>query len=284
MVRVAQVTSAASRTLDEDVPLLAAALAALGIESELAAWDDPGADWDTYALAVVRSTWGYAPRRAEFVSWAERVPRLANPAPVLRWNTDKAYLQRLPDAVTAGMYLVHVADRDIPAGHVPAKPPPFDGDVVVKPSVGAGSIDVARHASHGAAQTHVRRLQSSGRTAMVQPYLHAVDDRGETALVYFDGEYSHAIRKGPMLRPDIRIVGGLYAQEEIATCEPTAAERATADRIMARAARDLLYARVDLADGLLLEFEATEPSLFLAYEPGAAARLAGAIARRLSRV
>ena len=51
---------------------------------------------------------------------------------------------------------------------------------------------------------------------MVQPYLPAVDHDGETALVFFAGELSHAVRKGPILRPDGTVfVEGLYAEEEI---------------------------------------------------------------------
>ena len=39
---------------------------------------------------------------------------------------------------------------------------------------------------------------------MIQPYLTAVDTFGETALIFFGGVFSHAIRKGPMLDgPDL---------------------------------------------------------------------------------
>jgi hypothetical protein len=46
-------------------------------------------------LVLVRSCLDYARRRREFLEWAARVPRLANPAPMLRWNTDKRYLSDL---------------------------------------------------------------------------------------------------------------------------------------------------------------------------------------------
>ena len=49
---------------------------------------------------------------------------------------------------------------------------------------------------------------------MVQPYLAAVDTYGETALMFFDGVFSHAIRKGPMLDgPDLGVPSGLYKPE-----------------------------------------------------------------------
>ena len=50
---------------------------------------------------VVRSTWDYVPRRREYLAWADRVAgvtTLANPADVLRWNTDKRYLADLAAA------------------------------------------------------------------------------------------------------------------------------------------------------------------------------------------
>ena len=44
---------------------------------------------------MLRSTWDYPPRRDEFVAWAHAVKRLANPAAVVEWNTDKRYLASL---------------------------------------------------------------------------------------------------------------------------------------------------------------------------------------------
>jgi hypothetical protein len=48
---------------------------------------------------VLRSTWDYHQRIAEFLAWIDRMEaqgvRLWNPPAVLRWNTDKRYLARL---------------------------------------------------------------------------------------------------------------------------------------------------------------------------------------------
>src|SRR6202020_3549892 len=46
----------------------------------------------------------------------------------------------------------------------------------------------------------IEAIRSSGRVALVQPYLPGVDERGETAIVYIDGEVSHVLRKQPILR------------------------------------------------------------------------------------
>ncbi|MFR9779579.1 hypothetical protein ACL02O_26420 [Micromonospora sp. MS34] len=50
-------------------------------------------EWDARGVAVVRSCWDYAWRPQEFLTWAASVPRLRNPAEVLRWNTDKTHLR-----------------------------------------------------------------------------------------------------------------------------------------------------------------------------------------------
>jgi len=284
---IALVTCSKVPELDRDDRLVVEPLQALGIAAEPAVWDDPAIDWDRYDLVVLRSPWDYVHRHAEFVAWSASVPRLANAAEIVEWNTDKRYLAELS---AAGVDTV--ATEWIPP--TSAWTPPATGEWVVKPAIGAGSRDTGRydmadsaHREHAGA--HVRRLQEAGRVVMVQPYLAAVDMHGETALIFFDGAYSHAIRKGPMLEgPDFG-VEGLYRPEVITTRQPTAAERELGERVMGSIPGDLaptLYARVDLipergGEPVLVELELTEPSLFLEHAPGSAERFAFAIASRI---
>jgi glutathione synthase/RimK-type ligase-like ATP-grasp enzyme len=278
--RVALVTCAELPELGEDEPLLLYALRERGVDAQPAVWDDPAVEWSSYDLVVVRSAWDYSGRRDEFVAWARSVPRLLNPADVIEWNTDKRYLATVPHAVSTTF--VQPGDR--------WDPPP--GEYVVKPTVSAGSRDTARYrpGEEAAAREHVTALQNAGRTAMVQPYLAAVDTHGETALLFFDGEYSHAIRKGQMLQPGQAPTSELiYLEEQITARDPDPAEHAAADEVLGSlpwARESLLYARVDVirdADGSLrvVELELTEPSLFLSYSPGAAGRLAERVMARL---
>lgn len=278
--RVALVTCAQFPQLGEDEPLLLHALRERGVDAQPAVWDDPAVDWAAYDLVVVRSAWDYSLRRDDFVAWAQSVPRLLNPADVIAWNTDKRYLASVPRAVSTTF--VEPGDGwDPPAG-----------EFVVKPTVSAGSRDTARYGpgEEAAAREHVSALQAGGRTAMVQPYLGAVDSHGETALLFFDGEYSHSIRKGQMLQPGQAPTGEvIYLEEEISAREPDRDEHAAADEVLGSLPwprGSLLYARVDLipdADGTprLVELELTEPSLFLSYSPGAPDRLAERVIARL---
>ena len=254
---------------DPDEPLLLSALTRLGVDAEGAAWDSD-ADWAAYDLVVVRSTWDYVGRLDAFLSWADSVPRLANPAPVLRWNTDKRYLARL---AAAGVPVVPTTYAD-----AAWTPPP--GEYVVKPTVSAAALDTARYrpGEEDAAVAHVRRLLDAGRGVMVQPYVASVDTAGETSVLFAGGAYSHGARKEAVLAGASALTP---VETQIGPREPTAAERAVAEQVLAAVDEPLLYARVDLLPGpdgpLLLELEATEPFLFLATSEGAADRLAVAI-------
>jgi len=274
----------------DDLPLVQS-LTALGHQVSMVPWDQPGVDWSAYAATVIRATWNYTTRRDDFLAWVSSVPRLYNPASVVLPNTDKAYLSALADAG-----LPVVPTQLAPPGIEP-KLPEY-GEFVLKPSVGAGSRGVGRFdaslpEAHQQAIEHAERLHAAGRTVLVQPYLDAVDTAGETALIFLDGVFSHAIRKGPMLRRETRHqVDGkaLYVEENITAREPSQAELAVAERVFAHAnaglAENLLYARIDLLPGpdgpVVVELELVEPSLFFRHADGAAGRFAAAISARVS--
>lgn len=288
-MRVAYATAADYAALDDDLPLAVPALLSAGVAVDVLAWD--GAyDWSDYDLVVVRSTWDYVGRRPEFLTWAKRVLRLANPAAVLAWNTDKVYLRSL---AAAGIPIVPtrwVSPRD-PAGS--GQPDPSWDEWVVKPSVSAGARDTARYRTgdEEISGSHVARLVAEGRTAMVQPYLSAVDDCGETACVFLAGTLSHGVRKGPLLVHGRGPLARKDYREQLSPRQPGPDELALASAALAAVPGgpdQLLYARVDViraADGspVVIEVELTEPSLFLALAPGSAERFAAAVLDRAIR-
>ena len=280
-MRVLLATCAGDR-VDPDGPPLLAALAAEGLEARLAVWDDPRESWED-ALVVVRSTWDYTSRREAFLAWARAVPRLLNPYPVVEYSSDKRYLV---DLARRGVPVVESLVVEV--GERPALP---EGDLVVKPVVGAGSMDAARYGpdERDAARAHVARLHRAGRPALVQPYVASVDAEGEVAVVVIDGEVSHLMRKGAMLNTDELERTWLYRFEQMALApRDPALERlalAVLDEVVGLADEPPLYARVDLvrtgAGWAVLELELVEPSLFLGFHPPAAGRLAGAVRARL---
>ena len=285
--RVALASAKAAWGIDPDEPGLLEALEEAGVAAEPAAWDDDAVDWAGFDLVVLRSTWDYAERREEFLDWLDgvaRVTRVENPPEIVRANTDKRYLDML---AMAGVPVVPTRFVEPGQDLEPLPDRPF----VVKPSVSAGSRDTLRcdAGEHRRPAALARRVHGEGRTVMVQPYVASVDHRGETALCFIDGAFSHAIAKGAILAPGSDVIEGLHAPEQLTSRTASGAERTVAEAALpALGARDLLYARVDVVDDdhgapSVLEVELTEPSLFLRMAPGAAQRFARAIAGRARR-
>lgn len=298
--RVALATCSILPDLDPDDAPLLAALAERGVDAVATVWDDKDVDWDSFDLVVVRSTWDYSSRQEEFIAWARSVPRLANDAEVIAWNTDKYYLKTLGEM---GVPIVRTLwldpDRHLTSQAIHTRLPAH-GDYVIKPTVSAGSRDTARYQENtaqarGQAILHARELLRSGRHVMVQPYLNQVDVAGETGLVFIAGEFSHAIRKNAMLSRGHRPTQGLYQEEVMRSVEASEAELALAKRaleaahtVLGAAGDQLLFARVDMLPGddgepILLELEFTEPSLFMSKAPESLGRFADAIVARAAR-
>jgi hypothetical protein len=291
-VRVALATCAALPEGWEDERALAAELKRLGVGVEVVAWDDPAVDWGRYDRVVLRTTWNYARRRDDFLSWADSIGgRLFNPPALVRWNSNKQYLA---DLAADGVPTVQT-------GFVaPGEPlPELRGEVVVKPAISAGGRDTGRFSPprHADAAALIRRIVGEGRTAMVQPYLADVDVAGETAIVFLGGRESHVLRKRAVLRPDevapvrdddeIGAAEVMYRDDLVGPGDANAHESELAAGLVScladRFGGPPLYARVDMlraADGepVVLELEAVEPNLYLATAPGALERFAALIA------
>ena len=285
MLEICFVTCARLPDLDDDDRLAVEPLRDLGIEVVPGVWDDSSVDWDRFAMTVIRSTWDYTDRRDKFVEWARSVPRLFNPAHVIEWNTDKRYLNDLAAAgipVVATTFVSNERDLDLPS----------QGEYVLKPAVGAGSIgadryDLADGPARDRALAHARRLIDTGNTVMIQPFVDSIESAGETGVILMNGEFSHAMRKGMMLGAHtLAEVEGLYKEEQIDPREASQAQMDLAHSAVAAApfdADDLLYARVDMVPGddgmpMLMELELTEPSLFMVRAPHSPQRFAEAIA------
>ncbi len=283
---VAIATCAEHAELDDEGRRLLAALRERGVDAEPVVWDaEADGGRQRFDLVVVRSTWDYTFALERFLDWTRAVgPRLLNPPDMIAWSADKRYLL---DLAAAG---VPVIATELLAPGAPFAPPP--GRFVVKPAVSAGSRGAAvfDDVRHDAARAHVAALQADGRDVLLQPYLHAVDsEEAETALVFLDGELSHAMRKGPLLALDRPPVRTGWAPETMRRREPAEDVAALGRRAHALVVERFgcpLYARVDVLrdrDGApaVLELELVEPSLFLDHAPGTAQALAGAIIARL---
>lgn len=280
MPRIALVTCRPGPDIseDRDLPGLVRALREAGAEASAEVWDDDGVDWARFDLVVIRSTWDYSWRSAEFTAWAERcgaLTRLANPADVVRWNTDKRYLG---DLAKAGVPVVDT--RYIAAGD--PLDLPHDREYVVKPTSGAGARFAARYTpdEHDTAVRQLRRMHAEGFTAMVQPYMRGIETAGERALQFFGGNLLHASRKGPVLAPGTPYDQRKVAHPGLTDWTPSLADTALARRALAfvPGRPELLYARVDVVDDedgqpRVMELELVEPNLFLWLHPESVPRV-----------
>lgn len=262
---------------DVDQAPLAAALAAAGLSAARIGWDDPAADWDAPIPTLVRSTWNYPIAPAAFLAWLDRAAAAApmrNPPDVVRGNVDKRYLLAL---AARGVPVVPtvVVERGQTCELAAIAAP----SVVIKPAIGAASMATRRFApADPAALAHLAAITAE-RAALVQPYVASVEGHGERALVWIDGELSHAVRKRPRFTGDDEQVDGPV---EIADDE-----RAVAEAALAPVAGRILYGRVDVARDaagrpMVMELELIEPSLYLTRCPRALDRFVAAIRRWLA--
>jgi glutathione synthase/RimK-type ligase-like ATP-grasp enzyme len=249
---------------DGDDDGLVEALRTRGLHARWLPWDDPAVlDAD---LVILRATWDYIERLDEFKVWTRQVRNLLNGPGVVAWNTDKRYLVELE---RRGVPIVPT--RYFDSGEDILVP---DGEVVVKPAVGGGSVGAQRFTDPAPAAVHAARLQLQGRAVLVQPYDARVE-YGETALVFLGGAQSHAFTKAailPAAGSPVFDESGTYALESLAPAEPDfelwdlghAALRAGAAAVGTEVA-EFLYARVDVIgdrdDARVLEVELVEPSL-----------------------
>lgn len=302
MTAIALATAADLPALVDDDSSFLAALRDRGVTATPVVWSDESVAWDDFDAVVIRSTWDYYRRPDEFAAWIDRVdaasPTVLNPPETLRWNRHKFYLR---DLAARGVdtfpteYVQRGADASLAAVFERRD---WD-EAVVKPAVSAGAFETKRIA-RGEAATEQPWFDDllADRDVLVQEFADGIT-AGEWSLVFFDGDYSHAVLKRPEAG-DFRVQedhGGSVAAE---TPSESLRERASevVDAVRAERGGDVpLYARVDGIERAepkrfedttrggpafrLLEVELIEPELFFRVDADAGERLAEALLDRL---
>jgi glutathione synthase/RimK-type ligase-like ATP-grasp enzyme len=262
--------------------LYAEALERRGFSVVGAPWDGPRTAFDGAAAVVIRSTWGYYRASDAFRDWTEAMAaasRLFNPIGLVRWNLRKDYIGKLAAAS------VRVPQTHFVACTVETIDKVFAetgwSRAVVKPLTGASGYSVELVAREGIAGA-VSRLAAEARASgvLVQEFLPEIAD-GELSLVYFDGIFSHAVRKRPP-QGEFRVNSRFGATRSAERPSRAVMEQgAAALRLLPELP---LYARVDgvVRDGqlIVIEVEVLEPALFLDFDPGSAERFAAATIAR----
>lgn len=259
---------------------LDAALAARGLESRWAVWDDVSVDWAEADAVAVRSTWDYDGRVGEFLGWASGIgPALVNGVEVFRWNTDKRYLL---DLHAAALPVVPTVAADT-VDDVRAAARSL-GLAVVKPRIGAGGrgLGVIKDPA-----TWEPRPGTHGPW-IVQPLIESIHHDGESSIFVLGGHPTAQVDKLPSTT-DIRVHEQFGGTSRPVSLDPEAA-RLAAEAVAVTTellGAELVYARVDLMrhEGRLVvsEVEVTEPGLYLDVRPQNADPFADALAGWVQR-
>lgn len=250
-----------------------------GVTFDVRYWDDPALPHEGFDFAVIRTCWDYHQRLADFIATLETHEkaglRIFNPSSVVRWNARKTYLKDLGAAAIDTVWVEKADARTVAQA--------FDAldaaEIVVKPQVGAGSINTVRLKRNAWSEADL--IAGPPGAAMIQPYLRAIETEGERSLFWFGGRFSHAIRKVPQAGDWLANVPGKTSF--VAETPPVAAME-TAGAARAAAPGELLYVRIDLVLGgdgkwRVIEIEAIEPYLFLDFAPEGAGFFVDAITR-----
>ena len=164
-------------------------------------------------------------------------PAMLNPPALLRWNSDKAYLEQLAAAGVPTVASRTVAALDDAA--LAEARAAFGDQLVVKPLVSAAADDTFRLGPDDPIPASVR-----GKRMLVQPFMPSIASSGEYSLMLFGGAFSHAIVKRPKAG-DFRVQPHLGGSET--PCAPPDGAIALAQAALAAApgARGLCAGRHD---------------------------------------
>ena len=286
--RIAFVTCERLPDIHADDRLVANALQRRGFQVTSAVWSDPAVDWREFASVVIRAAWDYHLDEARYAAWLRRCEtedvNLWNPAATVLANIDKGYLRNFADVGIAIVPIAYVERGQRQSLRTLLEHRNWT-QAVVKPAVSASAYGTWRTSLATAADDQrkwdeeVRR-----RSLLVQPFADEVVMSGEWSVVFFDGEYSHAVLKKPAAG-DFRVQEELGGDGEPRDPSPAIVEQAR--RALSHGAGRVLYARVDgiERDGrfVLMELEINEPFLYIGSSSGAAERFADAIMRTTTR-
>lgn len=240
-----------------------AALSAAGFDVDTTPWDAVG-DVAAYDLVLAMMAWNYHEQPHRWLALLDRAERegwpLVNSAPLMRWNSDKAYLTQLAGYGVSVVPTRSVASMDDAA--LDALSAEWD-DIVIKPAISANGMMTYRLRPGDALPDEVR-----GRPMMAQPFRRGIVEEGEWSLIFFDGRFSHALIKNAR-DGDFRVQITYGGTSDDA--EAPAAALDSAQVALAAMPEPATYARIDLVrEGdrfELMELELIEPALFLSHAP-----------------
>lgn len=286
-----------------DDVVLREAVTRRGLAAEIVVWDNPDIDFSEFSHAIVRSTWDYDQRAAEFISFLEKLESdgvvLFNPLELMRANTDKRYLTELAkpslnvvptifidpqtfaltDLTNDGVDHFSFSCLQTALDHTVGVYDSFEY-LIIKPTQSAsGKHTVRVPCQDRSAINEAVATIPAYAAIMVQPYLDMVETHGERSTVVIEGQACFTMKKVPAEGGFLVHTehGGTYTPTEL---EP--ADTAFIDSLIANLETVPLYMRVDYVcdsrmNRMLLELELVEPYLYLNKSALALNKLADAL-------
>lgn len=242
-------------------------------------WNGLVAPFMAADAVILRACWDYHEDPPAFLAWLDdlehrKIPTL-NPPTTVRWNFDKSYILELDrgGVRVPKTFIVESGDRAEIASIMDRA---GWSEAILKPISGQSGFHVGKIHRDRPDLWHGDEIPTD--KSLVQEFEADIGEYGETTLVFFAGDFSHATRR--IIPPgDWRANSQFGARQEAVTVT-------TQTIAQARAALDIvptshLYARVDGIvrgeDLTVMEVELIEPGLYLHLAPGSADRFADAI-------
>ena len=280
MPKIAFATYSELPNLTENDRLLIPIFEANGYAVYAEIWDNPSVDWTIYDAVLIRSTWDYYLKPLAFQNWISKFQtsktKLFNSPEIILKNSHKFYLKELNEKGVAIIPTLFSSEK------IELETLRKWEKVVIKPAVSAGSHETAIFETATLTQEIFDSKISYGDW-LIQPFLSEIQDAGELSMMFFGGQFSHAIQKVPK-SGDFRVqkqFGAKYLK-----FEPNEAIIAVAANIVEIAGKESVYARVDgimTKNGfLLMEVEMIEPDLFFEYASDGPARFVEVVLGRVN--
>lgn len=270
MPKIAIATCTELPNLTENDQLLVPIFKEKGYSVNLEIWDNPETNWQSYDVVIIRSTWDYFLKAKEFNLWVSQFigskTKLINSPEIVLENSHKFYLKELQDKGISIIPTLFSSEK------ISIEDLKNWKKVVIKPAVSAGSheTEVFETASLTAEQMNNKVAKDDW---LIQPFLSEIQEIGEISMLFFGGNFSHAIKKIPK-SGDFRVqkqFGSKYLR-----FIPDEVLISTGKNIVEIAGKDSAYARVDgilTKNGfLLMEIEMIEPDLYFEYDQDAPLR------------
>ncbi|MCF8323548.1 MAG: hypothetical protein K9I84_01215, partial [Leadbetterella sp.] len=201
-------------------------------------WDNSEVDWSSYDIVLIRSTWDYYLKPVEFKNWISQFinskTRLINSAEMVLKNSHKFYLKELANQGVSIIPTIFSSEK------IELEKLKIWEKIVIKPAVSAGSHETEIFEVKTLTQ---EVLDNKTRTGdwLVQPFLEEIKDAGEISMLFFGGNFSHAIQKVPK-SGDFRVQKQFGAQ--YLKFEPSTTLLSIANNIVEIAGKESIYARI----------------------------------------